>query len=169
MKTVVKFIKNQVDGHADVYSRTLGKTVFIDRDWIENNPKAEMPRPGEFWVVNIIEEVQARKVKGCFIVVPLERCKDVPSRLAPGLYTKEREGQILRVIPTETLQGRPWILPLDLKQAENDPENPYYAIIVDIDNVGIGFKRKQKMSSKASGNPTKSDKRVRVKSKKKKS
>lgn len=144
MRTIVKFITNRWDGHDKVFSKTLGKASFIDKEWLKNNPEFVLPEHDEFWVVDIIEEIRAGKAKGSFIIIPLERIEGVPPKLAPGFYAVRRFGGIVVIEPM--FKERQWIFPKELKSitieaAEATAQRDIYATIVDIYGEGLNFKQ----------------------------
>lgn len=136
MLTVIKFIENpNEDNDNRVISRTLGKIgVFNYRD------SPLIPKPGEFWQVEIIKEVIIHRENGsaggCFVLEPVRKIgqregEDSPNidHLIPGGYKTVRFHTSLILVPK--ISGFNWITEKDLRhhlRDEHHQEDGTYGI-----------------------------------------
>lgn len=126
VRTVVKFYDNHEPTNRNkLMTKTLLKAGFIDNDWLDSHPDQQVPKDGEFWMVDVVHETCAGKPKGCFLLHPIRKVDPSSlNRLLPGMYHEEnREGCMMLEPKTGGLN---WILPLRHKRAVKS----VYAIVV---------------------------------------
>lgn len=127
LRTVVKFFCNVqpksggvIGGkpkiHNHLITRTLGKLGVIDSKW-QPEEGQNLPKDGEFWLVEILRETSPAQAKGVFILAPV-RAVDTSEvqRLAPGMYEEENEEGIVIITP-KMGEDFYWMLPLSLRKA----------------------------------------------------
>jgi len=126
IRTVVKFYENHEPTNSNkLMTKTLLKVAFIDNEWMDSNQKAEIPKDGEFWLVDIIHETCQGQPKGCFLVHPIRKVDSTSlSRLLPGMYDEINRSGCLILEPKTG--GLSWLLPLRHKQSIKS----IYAVIV---------------------------------------
>jgi len=135
VRTVVKFYDNHEPTNSNkLMTKTLLKAGFIDNDWLDqaNAPgsKMDVPRDGEFWLVDVVHETCPAQPKGCFLLHPIRRIESNSlNRLLPGMY-RERNYEGCMVLEPKMISGEQgeinWLLPLRHKKVIKD----IYAIIV---------------------------------------
>ncbi len=125
LRTVVKFFTNTqligggtINGkpkiHNHLITRTLGKLGVIDSKWV---PEDEIPKDGEFWLVEIIRETSPARAQGVFVLIPIRQIETTEvNRLAPGMYDEENEQGTVIITPN-LREDFYWMLPLSLRKA----------------------------------------------------
>jgi hypothetical protein len=126
LRTVVKFFANvQTQGggtiegkpkiHNHLITRTLGKLGVIDSKWSPED--GQLPKDGQFWLVEILRETSPAKAQGVFVLNPIRPVETGEvQRLAPGMYDEENdEGTV--IITPRLREDFYWMLPLSLRKA----------------------------------------------------
>lgn len=146
MITLVKFLRNR-DKTSDNYlvTRTLGKVGVIKREVLATlNPA---PQHDEFWYVEILNETNPGKIKGCWLLRPLKKIGTVDRRgilepdvirLIPGTFDIDKRSNTIYVYPRESNieTGPNWILDGDVRGALTakykaaDGSSPISSVIV---------------------------------------
>jgi hypothetical protein len=132
MITLVKFIENpNKESNNKIITKTLGKFgVFDNRDG--NLPEDNIPKPLEFWKVEITKELviyrEGGVIGGCFILNPIstigrrvkknKRNEPDISYLVPGGYKTRRYGHALVIIPKKL--GLNWVCGLEVRRHLRD-------------------------------------------------
>lgn len=122
LRTVVKFFTNvqPKNGmvvqkiHNHLITRTLGKLGVIDSKW---KPEGDVPKDGEFWLVEILRETSPAKAQGVFVLNPVRPVSTGEvKRLSPGMYDEENDQGTVLITPNfrEDLY---WMLPLSLRKS----------------------------------------------------
>lgn len=129
IKTIVKFFTNvqspssgtiggRLKIHNHLITRTLGKLGVIDSKW-EPTPD-EIPRDGEFWLVEIIRETSPARAQGVFVLRPIRPVSTLEvQKLLPGMYDEESEQGTVIITPNMSHELY-WMLPLSLRKAMTD-------------------------------------------------
>lgn len=125
LKTIVKFFTNvqqqsagTINGNPKIYNhlitRTLGKLGVIDSKW---EPSEDIPKDGEFWLVEICRETSPARAQGVFVLQPIRQVETSEvQRLAPGMYDEENEQGTVIITPN-LREDFYWMLPLSLRKA----------------------------------------------------
>lgn len=122
LRTVVKFFTNVQPKnsmvvqkiHNHLITRTLGKLGVIDSKW---KPEGDVPKDGEFWLVEILRETSPAKAQGVFVLNPVRPVSTGEvKRLSPGMYDEENDQGTVLITPNfrEDLY---WMLPLSLRKS----------------------------------------------------
>lgn len=130
VRTVIKFAQNP-NKKADnkLFSRTLGKYAFIDTHWLERNPDATLPQPGEFWFVDVVHETCHGQPNGSFLVHPIRVVAESDcKRLVPGMYEEHRYGGVLLMEPA--FGGCAWMSPLVHRKSISLTSDIYSVIVM---------------------------------------
>ena len=126
LRTVVKFFNNvqqqsagTIDGkpkiHNHLITRTLGKLGVIDSKW--ESVSGDIPKDGEFWLVEILRETSPARAQGVFVLSPIRPIETSEvQRLAPGMYDEENEQGTVIITPN-LREDFYWMLPLSLRKA----------------------------------------------------
>lgn len=126
LRTVVKFFSNvqspssgTINGKPKIYNhlitRTLGKLGVIDSKW--NPGDEDIPKDGQFWLVEIVRETSPAKAQGVFVLLPVRQIETSEvQRLAPGMYDEESEQGTVIITPN-LREDFYWMLPLSLRKA----------------------------------------------------
>jgi len=129
LRTIVKFFTNvqqpssgTIEGrpkiHNHLITRTLGKLGVIDSKW-EPDPD-NVPKDGEFWLVEIVRETSPARAQGVFVLRPIKGVDTSEvQRLAPGMYDEENEQGTVIITPN-LREDFYWMLPLSLRKAMTD-------------------------------------------------
>jgi hypothetical protein len=129
IRTLVKFYENQQkNSNNKIITRTLLKIGIIDTKWLVLNNESEWPQPGELWVVDIVDELEEGKAKGCFLLNPVKKIDDIVP-LFPGMYTEEHINGKMILTP-KTDDPINWMLPIKIKQLVKTKK--MYAAIIKI-------------------------------------
>jgi hypothetical protein len=125
IRTVVKFFTNvqpksggTIEGKPKIYNhlitRTLGKLGVIDSKW---EPPGDVPKDGEFWLVEIVRETNPAQARGVFVLHPVRSIgPSEVQRLAPGMYDEENDQGTVIITPS-LREDFYWMLPLSLRKA----------------------------------------------------
>jgi hypothetical protein len=133
MLSCIKFFQNSDErkrNEIPVISRTLCKITMISKEY-----KGEMPKDGEWWWVQIVQETFAKNsgsstLSGVFVVEPIRPIERRVLRLIPGMFTHRLEENVLIIRPSQNLE-LPWIMP---KQLRDQLRKKYKALSVIVDS-----------------------------------
>lgn len=126
LRTVVKFFTNvqprsegTINGkpkiHNHLITRTLGKLGVVDSKW--EPLEDEIPKDGEFWLVEILRETSPARAQGVFVLSPIKKVEtEEVQRLAPGMYDEENEQGTVIITPN-LREDFYWMLPLSLRKS----------------------------------------------------
>lgn len=125
VRTVVKFYENHQPNANDLFTKTLRKIGFIDKDWsVAKPPGAPEPSDKEFWIVDVVHETRHGEGRGCFLLHPIRRIDaDSLNWLLPGMYSEESYDGCLVLEPSSG--GLHWLVSRRLKNVVDG-----YAVII---------------------------------------